>query len=295
MDELKNGILLKAIGGFYYVDIGENQIIECRARGKFRLLKTPPTAGDNVAISIDSQNKGVIVEILPRENIFIRPSITNVDRMFIVCSEAPPVTDTFLIDKVITIAESRDVEPVIVINKCDLNQGNNLKDIYSGIGLRVFPVSALTGDGIFELSNAMEEGISVFTGNSGVGKSSLLNKILTGVKLQTGEISRKIGRGKQTTRQVELFKYADNTYIADTPGFSSFDLEAMELITKDQVAENFREFREYMGLCEYVGCSHVKEKGCAIIGAVKNNLISESRFRNYVRIYESLKNVRRYK
>lgn len=295
MDELKNGILLKAIGGFYYVDIGENQIIECRARGKFRLLKTPPTAGDDVIISVDAQSKGVITEILPRDNIFIRPSITNVDRMFIVCSEAPPVTDTFLVDKIITIAESRDVEPIIVINKCDLNSGDNLKKIYSEIGLRVFCVSTLNGDGIYELSEAMTRGISVFTGNSGVGKSSLLNKILTGVKLQTGEISKKIGRGKQTTRQVELFKYAEDTYIADTPGFSSFDLEAMELITKEEVAENFREFRDYIGLCEFVGCSHVKEKGCAIIGAVKNNLISESRFNNYVKIYESLKNVRHYK
>ena len=293
MEEVKKGIILNAIGGFYYVDTGDC-VAECRARGKFRFDKIMPVAGDSAEILIGKNKKGVVTGIGERKNVFIRPAIANVDRMFIVCSKAPPETDLFLIDKIAVLSESVGAEPVIVVNKNDLDKGQELCSVYEKAGYLTIPVSSVTGYGFDRLKSAIGSGISVFTGNSGVGKSSILNRVLEGITLETGGISERIGRGKHTTRQVKLFKVSDNSYVADTPGFSSFDLTRMECMSYKDVAGSFREFREFLGKCRYTGCSHTKEDGCEIIRQTELGAISASRFESYVKIFESLKKIKDY-
>lgn len=290
---MSKGVILKALSGFYYVYDGEN-LIQCRARGKFRHAKITPLVGDRVEfISLEDGN-GVLDAILPRKNEFQRPAVANIDQMVVIASGATPVTDPFLIDRVVSLAEFRGVEPVVCINKCDLDPGRELYDIYAAAGFQTLRVSAETGEGIGALAALISGKISAFTGNSGVGKSSILNALQPGFGIQVGEVSEKLGRGRHTTRHVELFRLDNGAIVADTPGFASFDLDRLETLRKEELADTFREFRPYAGECRFTGCAHLKEKGCGILAARKAGKISSSRHASYVRLYEQAKEIKEW-
>lgn len=282
------GIIIRALSGFYDVDCG-GEVIRCRARGKFRYTKESPLVGDRVEITPTEPGTGRLDQILERINAFERPAVANMEQMVIIVSEAIPITDPFLIDRVAALAEMNHCEPIVVVNKCDLADGESLYDIYRKVGYRTIRTSALTGEGVQELKEALENKVSVLTGNSGVGKSSLLNAMDPTVQIPTGQVSEKLGRGRHTTRHVELFRLGGNAIIADTPGFSSFDTDTPELLDKETLATAFREFRPFLDDCRYVGCAHVKEKGCAVLKAKKSGVILKSRHDSYVRLYQAAK------
>lgn len=282
---------MKALSGFYYVDGGDGALTACRGRGKFRHQKLIPLVGDRVRFTPLGEGAGILDEILPRKNQFQRPAVANIDQLVVIASGAVPVTDPFLIDRVVSIAEGRDCEPVICINKCDLDAAEELYQTYRKAGFLTLRVSAETGEGIPELAAAIAGKVSAFTGNSGVGKSSILNALEPEFRLQVGEVSDKLGRGRHTTRHVELFRLSSGAIVADTPGFSSFDTEGMELRRPEELQYTFREFAPYLDQCRFTGCAHVKEKGCAVIAAVKAGEIAPSRHASYVRLYEQAKEV----
>ncbi len=285
------GIILKALSGFYYVDGRDGALTACRGRGKFRHQKLIPLVGDRVRFTPLGEGAGILDEILPRKNQFQRPAVANIDQLVVIASGAVPVTDPFLIDRVVSIAEGRDCEPVICINKCDLDAAEELYQTYRKAGFLTLRVSAETGKGIPELASAIAGKVSAFTGNSGVGKSSILNALEPEFRLQVGEVSDKLGRGRHTTRHVELFRLSSGAIVADTPGFSSFDTEGMELRRPEELQYTFREFAPYLDQCRFTGCAHVKEKGCAVLAAVKAGEIAPSRHASYVRLYEQAKEV----
>lgn len=284
------GTIRKALSGFYYVDIGDEKLITSRGRGKLRHQKLVPLVGDRVEISILPDGTGVVDEILPRKNQFSRPMVANLDQLIIIASGAIPVTDPFLIDRMVTIAESKQCEPIICFNKCDLNSAEQLAKTYRQAGFRTFQVSAETGEGIQSLGTALLGKVSAFTGNSGVGKSSILNALDPSFELPVGEVSEKLGRGRHTTRYVELYRLCGGL-VADTPGFSSFDVEQMEFIAKEDLAATFREFSQFSGQCRFIGCAHGKEKGCAIRQAVEDGIIAQSRYDSYLRLFARAKDV----
>lgn len=285
------GVILKALSGFYYVDGGDGRLIACRGRGKFRHQKLSPLVGDRVTFTLLEGESGILDSILPRKNQFHRPAVANIDQLVVVASGAVPVTDPFLIDRVVSIAEGRGCESVIVLNKCDLDAAEELYQTYTQAGFPTLRVSAETGEGIPELREIIAGKVSAFTGNSGVGKSSILNALQPDFCLQVGEVSDKLGRGRHTTRHVELFRLDHGAIVADTPGFSSFDTEETELRRPETLERTFREFAPYLGRCRFTGCAHVKEKGCAVLAAVKAGEISKSRHASYVRLYEQAKEV----
>lgn len=279
------GTIIKALSGFYYVSSGSN-VYECRARGKFRLDGTSPLVGDKVSFNLDSNGKGYIEKVFKRKNFFIRPAVANIDTMVFIAANTNPVTDPFLIDRVSVIAEEADCELVVCINKTDIDSAEKLYETYSKSGFLTFRTSAETGEGISELLNALKGKICAFTGNSGVGKSSILNAIVPELNLEVGVVSEKLGRGKHTTRHVELFSLGDDTYIADTPGFASFEIEMMQTISKEDLQYDFREFNEYIGTCRFNDCAHLKEPGCAVTEALAAGRIMPSRYESYKRLYE---------
>ena len=285
------GTIRKALSGFYYVQTDDG-LVTCRARGKFRYQKITPLVGDRVAITVQDDGSGSLDHILPRRNAFQRPAVANLDQLVIIASGAIPVSDPFLLDRIISLAESKECQPILCINKWDLVQAEDLLAIYQAAGIPTLSVSAATGQGIEELRGLLAGKISAFTGNSGVGKSSILNALEPNFGLATGEISEKLGRGRHTTRHVEMFPLDEDTYVIDTPGFSSFDTEELDLELKARLPETFPEFAPYLGQCRFVGCSHVKEKGCAVLQAVKDGRIPASRHRSYVRLYDELKDLR---
>lgn len=289
-----NGVILKALSGFYYVDTGDGSLVACRARGKFRHKKITPLVGDHVSITVLDDGSGMVDEIRPRTNEFIRPAVANIEQLVMIVSGAIPVTDPFLIDRMISIAEGRGCEPVVCINKCDLDPAQDLYDIYTSAGFKTLRVSAKTGEGVADLRDAIAGKVVAFTGNSGVGKSSLLNTLQPNFGLEVGEVSERLGRGRHTTRHVELFRLDNGAIVADTPGFSSFDVERMELRRKEDLELTFREFKPYLGECRFVGCAHVKEKGCAVRAAVKEGLIQPTRHASYVRLYEQVSQIKEW-
>lgn len=283
------GTIIKALSGFYYVDVGaEQEPITCRGRGKLRHQKITPLVGDHVAITVTEDGTGMVDEVLTRSNQFQRPMVANMDQLVILASGAIPVTDPFLIDRMVSLAEYKGCQPIICFNKCDLEPATQLVELYQKAGFQSFAISAQTGEGLEQLLGVLDGKISAFTGNSGVGKSSVLNALCPQFGLKVGQVSEKLGRGRHTTRHVELFRVGGGL-VADTPGFSAFDVEQMELIPKEELANTFREFRPYLEQCRFVGCAHVKERGCAVREAVDNGAIAPSRYQSYVRLYDQVK------
>ncbi len=279
------GRIVKALSGFYYVETGEG-ILSCKARGRFRLDGTSPLVGDTVECSRERDGSGRIDRICERKNWFVRPAIANIDALVFVAANANPVTDPFLIDRVSVIAEESSCELILCLNKMDLDPARDLLEIFSSVGYPVVRTSAETGEGIDELRRLIKGKTSTFTGNSGVGKSSLLNRLLPEANAETQEVSDKLGRGKHTTRHVELFALDDDSFIADTPGFASFELEMMKPIPKERLASDFIEFGPCLGECRFQDCAHIREPGCAVRQAVEDGRIPDSRYRSYLRLYD---------
>ena len=245
--------------------------------------------GDRVAVRELGNGEGYVEEILPRRNAFQRPAVANIDQLVIVASGAIPVTDPFLIDRMSAVAALKDCGVVLLLNKHDLDPAEELYRIYTAAGFPTLRVSAETGEGMAELEDLLSGKLSAFTGNSGVGKSSILNRLDPRFALKVGEVSQALGRGRHTTRHVELFRLPNGAEIMDTPGFSSFEAEELNWELKQHLPETFLEFRPYLGQCRFVGCSHTKEKGCAVLEAVRHGEIQKSRQHSYLRLYEELK------
>lgn len=276
--------VIKALSGFYYVQT-EDGVVECRARGRFRRQDQSPLVGDFVRITRQG-DKGVLEALLPRKNAFIRPAVANIDQLVVLASCAIPVTEPFLIDRVLAIAQLQNVPALVVVNKDDLAPAQPLAEIYRRAGVPVLVTSAETGEGIEALREALAGKLSCLTGNSGVGKSSLLNRACPQLQLPVGEVSEKLGRGRHTTRHIELYSLGSNTFVADTPGFSAFDTERMELVHKEQLQYAFPEFAPYLGHCQFPDCAHRKEPGCAVRKALAEGKIGQTRYSSYERLYE---------
>ncbi len=289
MEKLK-GIITKGIGGFYYVEVA-NATYECKARGIFRKNRITPLVGDTVEITVNENAENTIDVICERKNFLNRPTVSNIDNLIIVVSTVEPRPNFYVIDKLITVAEYKNIEPYIVISKTDLSSYQEIVDIYKNTGISIIAIE--NDDSLNQIKSIMKDKISAFTGNSGVGKTTLLNKLDNSLNLSTGAISDKLGRGRHTTRQAELFSVCGG-YIIDTPGFSSFDLDKIEIIKKDELPYCFREFREYLGTCKFTSCAHINDKGCSICEAVKNGDISESRHNSYIQMYNQAKEIKEW-
>lgn len=288
------GRLIKGIGGFYYVEAAD-AIYECKARGIFRKQKITPLVGDVVRITVNDNAENTIDEIKERKNSLVRPALANLDQLFVVASVVDPAINTTVIDRIIAIAEYKHIEPVVVLTKIDLSdEYMKYYDIYTNAGFKVILCDNNSGSGSDEVKALLKGKMSAFTGNTGVGKSSLLNKIDNRLLVETGETSKKLGRGKHTTRHCELFKVADG-YIADTPGFSSVDFERCEKILKDDLPYCFREFEPYLEGCKFqTNCSHIGDKGCAVVEAVNNGHISSERHKSYIDLYNEVKDIKEW-
>lgn len=288
---MTEGRIIKALSGFYYVETEASAMVECKARGKFRKSGISPTVGDLVRISVDG-SRGMVEEILPRKNCFIRPAVCNLDALVIFCSNVIPVTEPFLIDRVTAIAGNQNVPAIICINKIDQDAEDKLTQIYEQAGFQTIRTSAMTGVGVAELWSAICGKTVAFTGNSGVGKSSILNALQPELAIKVGEVSDKLGRGRHTTRHVELYRLPEHTYVADTPGFSSFDTERMDLVLKENLQYAFPDFAPYLGGCQFQDCAHLKEPGCQVRRALEDGKISKIRYESYQRLYERAKEIR---
>lgn len=284
------GRIIRSLSGFYEVQTREGTVT-CRARGHFRKEGQSPLTGDMAEIS-RTGSKGMVERILPRRNSFIRPAVANLDALVIFCANVNPVTEPFLIDRVAAIAGNQEVPVLLCVNKTDLDPGRHLEEIYRHAGFSVFCTSAETGEGVEALREAIQGKFVAFTGNSGVGKSSILNRLIPGLNLPVGEVSDKLGRGRHTTRHVEIFKLDDTTLVADTPGFSSFDTDRMEIILKENLQYAFPDFSPYVGKCRFHDCAHLKEPGCAVTEAVAAGEIEKTRYDSYVRLYEKAKEIK---
>ncbi len=278
------GRILRSLSGFYDVQTPQG-LVTCRARGILRKEGNSPLTGDLVEITVE-KGKGMVEKILPRKNHFIRPAVANVDALVVFAANVNPVTEPFLIDRVAAIAGDQNVPVYLCVNKCDLDPAANLVRIYEHAGFPVICTSAETGEGVEALRALLEGKLTAFTGNSGVGKSSILNRLAPELKLETGEVSEKLGRGRHTTRHVELYRLGENTYVADTPGFSSFDTDQMELILKENLQYAFPDFGSFIGKCRFDDCSHRKEPDCAVRAAVEAGDIEASRYESYLKLYE---------
>ncbi len=289
------GKIVKQLSNFYYVDTGDC-VYECKARGSFRKQKISPLVGDDVEITVnDGEHENTIDVILPRKNALVRPALANVERLFIVNSLVDPKINLYILDKLIAVAEKKEIEPVIVLTKTDLcGDYQAYVDIYENAGFQVIVCDYSTGAGYDKIAALMNGRLCAFTGNTGVGKSTLLNRLFPDLHLATGETSKKLGRGRHTTRHCELFK-TDGGYIADTPGFSSLDMERCEKVLKDDLPYCFREFLPYLDSCQFVNnCAHVNDKGCAVVQAMKDGKIAQSRHDSYVAMYNEVKDMKEW-
>ncbi len=279
------GIIIKALSGFYYVETAAG-VVACKARGKFRLDGTSPLVGDRVRLLPDRDGSGRIDAVCERRNFFIRPAVANIDALVFIAANVNPVTDPFLIDRVAVIAQEASCELIVCVNKIDLDAGDDLYEIYTAAGYRVIRTSAETGEGAQELLAAMRGKVCAFTGNSGVGKSSILNVLLPEAAIPTDAVSEHLGRGKHTTRHVELYPLGEDTFVADTPGFASFEIQMMQTVSKERLQYDFPEFAPYIGKCRFLDCAHLREPDCAVRQALEDGLIGRSRYASYVRLYE---------
>ena len=284
------GRILRSISGFYDVQTQEG-LISCRARGILRRQGNSPLTGDMVEISLE-KGKGMVEAILPRRNSFVRPAVANVDALVVFAANVNPVTEPFLIDRVAAIAGDQGVPMLLCVNKCDLDPAVDLVRIYRNAGFPVITTSAETGEGVENLRQWIRGKLTAFTGNSGVGKSSVLNRLCPELSLPTGEVSEKLGRGRHTTRHVELYRLGEDTYVADTPGFSSFDTDQMEIILKENLQYAFPDFGPYIGKCRFDDCSHRKEPDCAVRAALEAGALEPTRYESYLRLYEKSSQVK---
>ena len=284
------GIIIKALSGFYYAE-SNGVVYECKARGSFRKNGISPLVGDRAEIEKVSESTGVVDKILPRKNAIIRPPVANIDKLFIVSSYTNPQPNSLIIDKMTVTARYNGIEPIIVFNKCDMGDFSDWQKIYENAGFKVFTVSAEQNFGIEAIEKELEGCICAFTGNSGVGKSSILNAIL-GENIQTGEVSEKLGRGRHTTRHTELYPVKNGGFVADTPGFSTFELTADNYDLKEKLADCFFDFDDFVSDCRFSGCTHTKESGCAVLEAVSNGKIEETRHKSYLQLFEEMKDLK---
>ena len=284
MTEKRTGRITRSISGFYDVQTAEG-LITCRGRGSLRKNQESPLTGDMVEITVEN-GKGMVEKILPRRNRFVRPAVANVDALVVFAANVNPVTEPFLIDRVAAIAGDQGVAVYILINKCDLDPAVDLERIYRNAGFSVIVASAETGAGVEQLRSLIRGKLTAFTGNTGVGKSSMLNQLCPELKLATGEVSEKLGRGRHTTRHVELYSLGEDTFVVDTPGFASFDTEQMDVILKENLQYAFGDFAPYLGQCQFHDCSHRKEPGCAVRKAAEQGSIEATRYDSYLRLYE---------
>ena len=292
MADRRTGRIFRSLSGFYDVQT-EGGIISCRARGSLRRTGDTPLTGDMVEITVE-RGKGMVEKILPRRNSFVRPAVANIEALVVFAANVNPVTEPFLIDRVAAIAGDQEVPVILVVNKCDLDPAEDLVSIYTRAGFRCIRASAETGEGVEELRSLLRGKLTAFTGNSGVGKSSMLNCLCPGLALPTGEVSEKLGRGRHTTRHVELYRLDEDTYVADTPGFSSFDTDMMDVILKENLQYAFPDFAAYVGKCQLHDCSHRREPGCAVTEAVKEGLIGKSRYDSYLKLYEKASQIKEW-
>ena len=290
MAKMSTGRIIRSLSGFYEVQTAEGTVT-CRARGSLRRTGDTPLTGDMVDISVE-KGKGMVEKILPRQNQFVRPAVSNVDALVVFAANVNPVTEPFLIDRVAAIAGDQEVEVILCINKCDLDPAVDLVRIYRNAGFQVICASAETGAGVEELRDLIRGKLVAFTGNSGVGKSSILNRLSPELNLPVGEVSEKLGRGRHTTRHVELYHLGDETYVADTPGFSSFDTDQMDVMLKENLQYAFPDFGPYIGSCQFHDCSHRKEPGCAVTAALAAGEIEQTRYDSYLKLYEKASQIK---
>ena len=284
MLEKRTGRILRSLSGFYDVQTPAG-LVTCRGRGILRKSGMEPLTGDLVEVSVE-KGRGMVERVLPRKNSFVRPAVANMDALVIFAANVNPVTEPFLIDRVAAIAGDQEVPVYICVNKCDLDPAVDLVRIYEHAGFQVIRASAETGEGVEGLRQLIRGKLTAFTGNSGVGKSSMLNRLCPQQGLATGEVSEKLGRGRHTTRHVELYCLEEDTFVADTPGFSSFDTDQMELILKENLQYAFPDFGPYIGSCQFHDCSHRAEPGCAVTAAVASGDVERTRYDSYLRLYE---------
>ena len=292
MNKELTGRILRSLSGFYDVQTPEG-LITCRGRGSLRKKGESPLTGDLVRVTVEN-GKGMVEAIEPRRNSFIRPAVANVDALVIFAANVNPVTEPFLIDRVAAIAGDRGVPVHLCINKCDLDPAVDLERIYRSAGFSVIVTSAETGEGVEQLRALLKGKLTAFTGNSGVGKSSILNRLCPELQLPTGEVSEKLGRGRHTTRHVELYRLDEDTYVADTPGFSSFDTDQMDLILKENLQYAFPDFGAYLGQCQFHDCSHRAEPNCAVRRAVETGELEKTRYDSYLRLYEKSSQIKEW-
>jgi ribosome biogenesis GTPase / thiamine phosphate phosphatase len=293
---LPSGVVMKGIGGFYYIKTPEG-IYECRARGIFRKEGLTPLPGDNVIISVSDEvsKKGNLDEILKRESILVRPAVANVNQVAIVLSVRSPQPDFGLFDKLLITAEYKNIDILVCLNKIDLDEEKEYEKIikvYEKTGYKIILLSTKTNVGLDDLKEAIRGKITVFSGQSGVGKSTILNRIMDSWVMETGNISERNERGKHTTRHAELIELNSGGFIVDTPGFSSFELEGIKL---NELQFFLPEFSGFLNKCRFTGCSHISEPGCSVKEAVNSGHISMERYERYIQIYNSLKEIKIYK
>lgn len=283
-----SGIITKCLGGLYTVESPDG-IYECKARGVFRSKGISPSVGDRVGLT-----DGVISSIEPRRNFIIRPPLANLDQLIFVVSTVSPAPNYLILDKFIAVAEYKGIAPLLVITKTDLGDASPIKEIYGRIGITVLEADYDSPESIEAVRQALKGKVSAFTGNSGAGKSTLLNAVDPTLDIPTAEISRKLGRGRHTTRHAQLYKLADGGYIADTPGFSTFETGRYDVIRKEELAGCFREFDGLTDQCQFRDCSHTCEKGCAVVEALGRGEISASRHSSYCAMYEEARQLKEW-
>ena len=290
MAERITGRIIRSLSGFYDVQT-QAGVITCRGRGILRKKGDAPLTGDMVEITAE-HGKGMVEKILPRKNRFVRPAVANVDALVVFAANVNPVTEPFLIDRVAAIASDQEVPVYLCVNKCDLDPATDLVRIYTNAGFPVIRASAQTGEGVDQLRQLLRGKLTAFTGNTGVGKSSMLNALCPQLQLATGQVSEKLGRGRHTTRHVELFCLGEDTYVADTPGFSSFDTDQMDVLLKENLQYAFPDFAPHLGQCQFHDCSHRKEPGCQVRLATEDGRLEKSRYESYLRLYEKAEQVK---